>query len=558
MSRLHRGGLIASLAIGFLQTPLPAFAQAVASAPMPSAPMPSAPMPSAPMTGAPMTGAPVPIEDTSVVEPLIVQEEPAPPVAADAAPACRCGDKACVKCDKKKKDALAAKVKDAYKGVFYANDFSYINDPGYTQHYPGDALKQMSVPGGGKLDVGGEIRVRYHSEENHRGLGLTGRDDEFWLTRLRLFANYRVNDWLRMYGEFIYADSAGEVFNNRNIEENRGDAQNLLFDAKLFDDGDSKVTARVGRQELIYGNERLISPLDWANTRRTFDGYKLMYSGAKWDADGFFVHPTNRLLTNEDKWDSTDFQTDFYGLYTQRKGLDIGAVDFYYLGLDYQAFNSNVHTFGTRLAGSKGSVLYETEGGVQVGDTSTGANHQSEFFTAGLGRKLELNVGASTWKPTVWAWYDYASGGDTFPGNRFDDGFDHLFPLGHKYIGFIDLFGRRNISDFNAQLLTPIGGDRVNLLVWYHYLMLNELTTPYNVNLSPFNSTTAAADRELGHEIDVLFNIAINPRNSAQLGYSFFDSGKYYTETSGGVAGTNGIPSIGDAQFLYAAYQMRF
>lgn len=314
VSRLHRGGLIASLAIGFLQTPLPAFAQAVPSAPM--------------------TGAPVPIEDTSVVEPLIVQEEPSPPVAADAAPACSCGDKACV------------------------------------------------------------------------------------------------NDWLRMYGEFIYADSAGEVFNNRNIEENRGDAQNLLFDAKLFDDGDSKVTARVGRQELIYGNERLISPLDWANTRRAFDGYKLMYSGAKWDADGFFVHPTNRLLTNEDKWDSTDFQTDYYGLYTQRKGLDIGAVDFYYLGLDYQAFNSNVHTFGTRLAGSKGSVLYETEGGVQGGDTSTGANHQSEFFTAGLGRKLELNVGASTWKPTVWAWYDYASGGDTFPGNRFDDGFDHLFSTG--------------------------------------------------------------------------------------------------------------------------------
>ncbi len=534
MSRLHRGGLIASLAIGLLQTPLPAFAQTVPY-------------------------AAVSIADLSVVEPQVDQKKPAPPQATEPAATCSCGEMTCAKCDKKKKDAIAAKVKDAYKGVFYANDFSYINDPCYTQHYPGDALKQMSVPGGGKVDVGGELRVRYHSEENHRGFGLTGRDDSFWLTRLRLFANYRVNDWLRMYGEFIYADSAGEVFNNRTIEENRGDAQNLFFDAKLLDDGDNKVTARVGRQEMLYGSERLISPLDWANTRRTFDGYKLMYSGAKWDVDGFFVHPTNRLLTNEDKWDSTDFQTDFYGVYTQRKGLDIGTLDFYYLGLDYQAFNSNVHTFGKRLAGSRGKWLYEYEGGFQTGENSNGTNHHAKFFTGGVGRKLEVNMGSAAWKPTVWAWYDYASGDDSFANvNRYDNGFDHLFPLGHKYLGFIDLFGRRNISDFNAQFLTPVGGDRVNLLVWYHYLMLNELTTPYNVNLTPFNTTTAAADRELGHEIDVLFNIAINPRNSAQLGYSFFNSGRYYTQTSGGVAGANGIPSIGDAQFLYAAYQVRF
>ncbi len=539
-----RRWIATSLAAGLISIPAAAFAQNTVGQPVAdyyqigswdsSAAVPSYPMPTA-------------TPDDDVEQVAAMESVPA---------ACSCGECAPC-CDKKKIDAAAAKAKDAYKGVFYANDYSYINDPCYKGHFPGDAVKQLDVPGDGKLDLGGEIRLRYHNEENMRGLGLTGRDDQFWLTRLRLFANYKINDWLRFYGEYLYADSGGEFFNNRNIEENRGEAQNLFFDLKLLDDGDSKLTARLGRQELLYGNQRLISPLDWGNTRRTFDGYKLIYSGKNWDADAFFVNPANRLLTNEDRWDSADDNTDFYGIYTTRKGLDIGTVDFYYLGLDYQIPGASVHTLGSRLAGSRDSLLYEFEGGTQFGDNSNGSNHSAGFFTAGLGRKLDLMGG--DWKPTVWAWYDYASGEDNIAdAGRFGDGFDHLFPLGHRYNGFMDLFGRRNLHDLNAQFITPVMGDKVSLLLWYHYFLLDELTTPYNVNLTAFNTTAAAADRELGHEIDVLFNVNINPRNNVLVGYSYFNSGEYYEQTSGGTAGNNGIPFLGDAQFFYFQYQMQF
>jgi hypothetical protein len=78
----------------------------------------------------------------------------------------------------------------------------------------------------------------------------------------------------------------------------------------------------------------LISPLDWGNTRRTFDVYKLMYSGQDWDVDGFFVHPVRRLLATQGtgQWDGADTDTLFYGTYGTRKGLDIGVLDTYYLG----------------------------------------------------------------------------------------------------------------------------------------------------------------------------------------------------------------------------------
>lgn len=443
----------------------------------------------------------------------------------------------------KKKEAATAAMKGAYKGLFFDNNYGYLNDPYYDgPEFFGDNLKGLYD---GKLDIGGEARVRYHSENNHRGLGLTGLDDEFWLTRLRLFANYRMNEYFRLYGEYLYADSGGEFFNNRPIEENRGEIQNLFLDTHLTEN----LTLRVGRQELLLGNQRLVSPLDWANTRRTFEGVNTLYRGEKWDLDGFFVHPVNRIAATESKIDDADENEDFYGVYATRKGLDIGVVDAYYLGYDDSDVDFSYHTVGSRVAGaSKDGLLYEFEGGIQFGENSPGfGNHSAEFFTGGLGRKLNLG----DWKPIVWFWYDYASGGDDVPAARGDDGFDHLFPLGHKYNGFMDLFGRRNLHDLNAQFITPVLGDRVSLLLWYHQFFLVEDTTPYSLVLTPFNPNVAAGDRDLGQEIDILFNININPRHNVLVGYSHFNSGAYYEETPG-------VPTDADADFFYLQYQTQF
>ncbi|MCA9128046.1 MAG: alginate export family protein [Planctomycetales bacterium] len=450
----------------------------------------------------------------------------------------------------KKKEDLQAAMKDAYKGVFYANNFSYLDDPSYDgPMFFGDSLKGMA---NGKLDIGGEYRTRFHHENNHRGLGLTGLDDEFWLTRLRLFTNYRITKNIRFYGEYLYADSAGESLAPRPIEENRGEAQNLFVDFKLIDNGSSKVTARVGRQELLLGAQRLVSPLDWANTRRTFDGYRMTYGSSDIDLDLFYTNPVARVAATggTNRWDSADDNQQFYGAYATRKGLEIGSIDAYYLGYDNQTANFSYHTIGSRLAGSGDFFLYELEGGVQFGSNGNGTGHGAGFMTAGLGHKMTVGSGAKKWTPTLWAWYDYASGGDaTFvaPG---DDGFHHYFPLAHKYNGFMDLFGRRNLNDVNLQFISPIGS-RVNFLLWYHYFFLDQATTPYSVVMTPFNAANTAGSKDLGHEIDTLFTINLNPRNSLLIGYSFFNSGDYYRTTTG-------VPTSADADFFYCQYQSQF
>lgn len=498
----------------------------------------------APLSNASQTVQPVTVQP-STTQPTAPTSAAANYTYQPASTACSCANQcSCAASNKKKKEELAAAMKGAYKGVFYANNFAYLNSPLYDgPYFPGDPFKGLLD---GKLDLGGEVRSRYHHEDDHRGLGLTGNDDQFWLTRLRLFANLRVNDYIRIYGEYLYADSAGEDLLIRPIEENRGELNNIFVDVKLTDN----LTVRGGRQELLLGAQRLISPLDWANTRRTFDGVRATYAGDNWTLDGFYTQPVNRSRATGGtlEWDNTNDDQHFYGVYgTKMKALGNANLDAYYLGYDNDLSGFSYHTLGNRLWGNGDLFNYELEGGVQFGKNIDGSDHSAGFMTAGLGRQLSL--AGDKWKPTVWAWYDWASGGEDFiPG---EDGFHHLFPLAHKYNGFMDLFGRRNLNDVNFQFITPTPLEKVKLLLWYHYFFLDQATTPYSVVMSPYNTTAAAGSKDLGSEIDVLATVAVNPRTSVLLGYSHFVAGDYYSTTPGAV-------DITDADFFYAQFQMRF
>ena len=159
-------------------------------------------------------------------------------------------------CSKEDKEAATKKMKGAFKGLFYDNDFSYLSDPCYDgPRYFSDQFKNMETRFG-TFSFGGETRLRYMDERNFRGLGLTGNDDDYLLQRQRYYANWKINDTFRVYGELLDANSSFEDFNPRPIDENDLDVQNLFLDVKLWDNGTSSLTARGGRQELLYGSQR--------------------------------------------------------------------------------------------------------------------------------------------------------------------------------------------------------------------------------------------------------------------------------------------------------------
>ncbi len=171
-----------------------------------------------------------------------------------------------------------------------------------------------------------------------------------------------------------------------------------------------------------------------------------MYKNDDVAIDTFF---TNFVPVNPYDFDEADYQQKFYGSYLVFTESETRTWDLYYLGYDNDNPASQVagqrdfslHTVGDRVNGKKDVWLYEAEGGGQFGRQSgLGVDHSAAFGTIGVGKEL-----AVAWSPTLWLYYDYASG--NVPGGDFNR-FNHLFPLGHKYIGFID---SRSIQHFEPQ-----------------------------------------------------------------------------------------------------------
>ncbi len=447
-------------------------------------------------------------------------------------------------CDREKLEKLQKQVIASHKGVFYKNDFSYLFDRCYNDWHLGDRLKRRCLAGWGVIDFGGQYRLRHHSERNIRGLGLTGRDDDFLLERWRLYSNVEIGRGVRFYAEMIDAQSSFEEFAPRPIEENRFDALNLFGDFRLYKSGKTELWARAGRQELLYGTQRLVSPLDWANTRRTFEGGKLMFTSENWDVDAFWVRP---MQVRRDRFDTPDQSQELMGVYATSKLWEDRTWEFYFLryletddriAAAQPSFEYN--TLGGRWERERCNRLYEAEAGVQWGEFGQ-VDHLAGFFTLGAGRKFP----GAPCKPTLWAYYDWASGDETL-GN----GFDHLFPLAHRYLGWMDLYGRRNIEDINF-LLTLEPSDRVKIFLWHHVFFLQDGDdVPYSVVMTP-SVPLPGGSQYLGQEVDLALEWTVTPRTNLLVGYSHFFSGKFYDTNPS-------VPFSGDADFFYTQYTVNF
>lgn len=443
-----------------------------------------------------------------------------------------------------------------YEALFYENDFSYLNEPDCVSDDRFDMFKAIELRDCLTLDLGGEFRWRYHNEDRLRGSVLAGLSDEFLLGRTRLYSDLKYNNWLRAYAEFLNATSSHEDLPPRFIEENRSDWINLFGEARLWgDDTSGSIRARLGRQELLYGAQRLVSPLDWANTRRTFDGAKLFYSSETWNLEGFWTRPVPfaQHVRNDHNFDNPDQSQQFYGVYSTYKGLGRSTLDLYYLALqeyDRVKFigaaavpgDFAAHTIGTRWQGSHCDWLWDLEGGSQFGDFNE-VDISAAFYTLGAGYRFS----ALPWTPTLWTYYDWASG-DNGPGGDMST-FNQLFPLGHKYLGYADLVGRQNIESWNF-LFTLSPHPRATVLIWYYNFKLEESRDAlYNSAGVPIRQDpTGAAGSDVGNELDVVLSMELGRHRNLLIGYSKFFSGDFISNT--------GISD--DADFFYTQLSFRF
>lgn len=281
------------------------------------------------------------------------------------------------------------------------------------------------------IEIGGQLRPRFETVDPiFSGATATDpllrdRSESFTSMRTRLTVRSMWEGWIsaliqvqdvRRFGE--ETSTLGD-FDADGLDMHQAWVQLGAEDATL--------QIRVGRQEVRFGEERLVGAVGWTQQGRSFDGARGRVQHGPLDVD-LFAFQTREVVEQDD-----DDEAAFLGGYGS---LDLGAereLDLYALWRSdpFGDVDTEEGTVGGRYAATDGPVHYRLEGAYQFGERAD-ADVAAYLVAASLGVDLLEDRG------TVTLWYDRLSGNDGESGDQ--QAFNTLFATNHGFYGIADLF----------------------------------------------------------------------------------------------------------------------
>ena len=435
--------------------------------------------------------------------------------------------------------AVAAPAdRPAYEMVRYREDWSRPLD---TDLF--DPLKHIALGDAAWLSLGGHVRARAERDDNFLGGGPGVRTDNFGLLRTHLHADLRVGTHLRAFVEGRIATARGRDLPGgiRAVDRDDADLVNAFAEVRGLAIAGMQWAVRVGRQEMLFGRERLVGPLDWVNARRAFQGAVLEGRAGAYTLTAFATHPVTVVPAG---MNVPDVHTAFWGaqltsaprggprvsdLYVLVKGSDaVGLVPF-----------TQRVTFGGRTlaAISDSRLSYELEGGAQFGATGN---------TAIAAYMLASDLTASwkgRWAPSLTLGADYASG--TGPGSAAQTGtWDQLYPTGHPFLGFADVLGRRNVIEERV-VAQASATSTVRVRASLHAFQRASTSDGiYDATGAALRGTGASTSGDIGGETDLTAQWRIGRHLRLDGGIGRFDPGAFFRDTGAALPFTWGFFSV--------------
>lgn len=356
----------------------------------------------------------------------------------------------------------------------------------------------------------------------------------------------------RFAGDFFPASGGDEV-----------DLHQAYFEVTRFKD--TSFGFRLGRQELAFGDERIIGADDWSFFGNTFDAASFWWSAEKFRIDAFWAQlvpawgapvgggvggvvpdiDPNMTLTgaNASIKYLKDNMWDIYAFSLYDGDESFGEIP------ATPADNTWLWTLGTRSKGEYGDFSYNAEFAFQFGkgldDTSpwsiihnapgpgaAGGADDVSAFAAAAGAAYTFPVDVA---PQVRVGFAYATGDDTLDGDY--NAFTPLFPSEHDYYGTMDYFTLSNLVNLRLGFgVTPHSS--FNLGVDFHFFWLAKERgawyQPYPGFFSGgFISQGFAAgapgptSSSAGNELDFAAKYTYSSNVSFKLGFSHFFAGSY-------------------------------
>ncbi len=254
----------------------------------------------------------------------------------------------------------------------FDDDFSYLKSDSSTKSWD-EKLKYLPIVGQATLSIGGEIREHYQNYTNVN-FGqiptsyVTGNPHQ-WLHRLLLHGDLQLHSNFRVFAQI----NNTVRFWNPNPITNQVDQNTLSFhqwfaDLKLAD----KLVLRLGRQELLFGQERFIASREGPNNRQSFVGAHVIHQAKRIRTDLFYTHP---IRLNQGAFDDEKSTEKLAGLHVKYdrvlKFLNADAF-YYYLESNAREYYSSIgaekrHTVGVHFYSNPQRFNYDFEFSRQMG-----------------------------------------------------------------------------------------------------------------------------------------------------------------------------------------------
>lgn len=428
----------------------------------------------------------------------------------------------------------------------WTEDYSYLKD---VQSFsdPLDRLKYLPLDNARDwyVSLGGQARYRYDFFNNLDFGGVHDDNTGFDLFRFLAHADFHFGQNLRVFLQLDSALSYDRLGGPRPGDADDFDVQQAFVDWRVPIADRTAFTIRVGRQELIYGAQRLISPNDWGNVRLSFEGVKGTLTFRDDTLDAFLVRP---MLIEKSHFNSGDDRTALAGLYNvtafPRLLPDANAkLDLYLLLLDRSASattttSSDTFTLGVRPHLNPGNWDLDLEADWQFGNIG---DHAISAYA--LATEAGYTFNDLHYTPRAGIGFDLASG-SADSAHRFNQ----LFPPLYLYLGHLYRFGRQNIMDLHPEVSVNLT-DAITLSAAEHlFWRQNTHDGVYDLTGAVVRAGTGSSARTIGNEFDISLNYQINKHFSAYTGYGHLFTGPFIRETG----------PHSDIDFFYASATFTF
>ncbi|UCH14406.1 MAG: alginate export family protein [Bacteroidales bacterium] len=305
-----------------------------------------------------------------------------------------------------------------------------------------------------------------------------------------------------------------------DTEPKRDNGSLDLFEAWIKYYFTKKLSVKLGRQRLIYDDQRLLSETNWNNKGSSHDLAVIQYENTERLLSCHLGLGLNNL--NEDKFLS-DYNLNYYKylsyLWIHKKlsdKLDISLIDI--LDANQKPAFKNIiyirNTAGTNVKLKPGRISAEASVYIQHGNISTGEKLLSNFYAA----KFSWDIFRNT---SLILGYDHYSGTDLSDSIKVmtkTNSFSKLYGSNHRFLGYMDYFGKdiasenngAGINNINIRIENTVTKSIRSQITWHWFALDKE-----------YLSATNKVDKYLGTEIDLMLTYKASNDLSIKAGYSF-------------------------------------